>query len=292
MPGQDNKALAEEYCYGREFVDLLEDAPGVIREPQQLFQVLARLAPRMYSIASSQALHPNDVQTTVRVVRYDAHGAKPAGAGQRASGRTCAGGRDDADLSPCERAVPAAGGPESAPVIMVGPGTGVAPFRAFLEERQATGAQGDNWLFFGEQRRTLDFLYKDQLEGMHQDGVLTRLDTAFSRDQATQGVCAGPDAGALRRVIRVAGARARTFMFVATRRGWPRTWRRRCWTRLRGAQRERWNMRRSTWAEMKKQKAVSAGRLLGLYRRFHAVWRAKECERKRRFFEFVTHEEL
>jgi sulfite reductase (NADPH) flavoprotein alpha-component len=71
-----------------------------------------------------------------------------------------------------------------APVIMVGPGTGIAPFRAFLEERQATGAKGDNWLFFGEQRRSLDFLYQEQLEGMHRDGVLTRLDTAFSRDQA------------------------------------------------------------------------------------------------------------
>ena len=72
----------------------------------------------------------------------------------------------------------------SAPVIMIGPGTGIAPFRAFLEERQATGQSGDNWLFFGEQRRSLDFLYKDQFEAMHKDGVLTRLDTAFSRDQA------------------------------------------------------------------------------------------------------------
>ena len=71
----------------------------------------------------------------------------------------------------------------SAPVIMVGPGTGIAPFRAFLQERKANGEPGDNWLFFGEQRRTLDFLYKEELEGMHQDGILTRLDTAFSRDQ-------------------------------------------------------------------------------------------------------------
>ena len=67
---------------------------------------------------------------------------------------------------------------------MVGPGTGIAPFRAFLEERQATGAKGDNWLFFGEQREALDFLYKDQLQGMHKDGVLKHLHTAFSRDQA------------------------------------------------------------------------------------------------------------
>ena len=71
----------------------------------------------------------------------------------------------------------------SAPVIMIGPGTGIAPFRAFLEERQAKGEPGDNWLFFGEQREKMDFLYREQLLGMHKDGFLTRLDTAFSRDQ-------------------------------------------------------------------------------------------------------------
>ena len=181
--GADNKALAEEYCYGRELIDLLEAEPGVIREPQQLFQVLARLVPRMYSIASSQAKHPDNVQTTVRVVRYDAHGRSRQGL---ASGHL-------GERAPLGGTMPIflhANGnfrlPEdaSAPVIMVGPGTGIAPFRAFLEERQVTGATGKNWLFFGEQRRALDFLYKDELEGMHRDGVLTRLDTAFSRDQA------------------------------------------------------------------------------------------------------------
>ena len=181
--GPENKALAEEYCYGREFIDLLEAAPGVIREPQQLFQVLARLVPRMYSIASSQAKHPDNVQTTVRVVRYDAHGRSRQGL---ASGHL-------GERAPLGETMPIflhANGnfrlPEdpSTPVIMVGPGTGIAPFRAFLEERQVTGATGKNWLFFGEQRRALDFLYKDELEGMHRDGVLTRLDTAFSRDQA------------------------------------------------------------------------------------------------------------
>ncbi len=181
--GAENKALAEEYCYGREFIDLLQDAPGVVKEPQQLFQVLARLVPRMYSIASSQAMHRNDVQTTVRVVRYDSHGRGRQGL---ASGHL-------GERAPVSGTMPIflhANGlfrlPEDtgAPVIMIGPGTGIAPFRAFLEERQATGATGDNWLFFGEQRRALDFLYKDQLEGMHEDGVLTRLDTAFSRDQA------------------------------------------------------------------------------------------------------------
>ncbi len=183
MLGQDNKARAEEYCYGREFVDMLEDYPGVITQPQQLFQVLARLTPRMYSICSSQMAHPTNVQTTVRVVRYEAHGRERQGLCSGHLGeRAPEGGTMPIFLH--------ANGlfrlPEdsTAPVIMVGPGTGIAPFRAFLEERQAKGETGDNWLFFGEQRRSLDFLYQEQLEAMHKDGLLTHLDTAFSRDQA------------------------------------------------------------------------------------------------------------
>jgi len=181
--GPDNKARAEEWVYGREFVDLVTDFPGIVQNPQQLFNILSRLTPRMYSIASSQALHADNVQTTVRVVRYDSHGKSRQG--------LCSGHLGE--RAPVGGTLPIflhANGnfrlPEdsSAPVIMVGPGTGIAPFRAFLEERQATGAPGDNWLFFGEQRRALDFLYQEQLEGMHKDGVLKRLDTAFSRDQA------------------------------------------------------------------------------------------------------------
>jgi sulfite reductase (NADPH) flavoprotein alpha-component len=182
MFGPDNKARAEEYCYGRELVDLVKDFPGVITQPQQLFQVVARLTPRMYSIASSIALHPMAVQTTVRVVRYESHGKERQGL---ASGHM-------GERAPIGGTLPVflhANGnfrlPENpeTPVIMVGPGTGIAPFRAFLEERKATGAKGRNWLFFGEQRRALDFLYQDELEGMHKDGILTHLDTAFSRDQ-------------------------------------------------------------------------------------------------------------
>ncbi len=183
LVGPENKARAEEYCWGREFVDLATDFPGVVTEPQQLFNVLQRLTPRMYSIASSQAMHPDNVQTTVRVVRYEAHGRERQGL---ASGHM-------GDRAPVGSKFPIflhANAnfrlPEdtSMPVIMIGPGTGIAPFRAFLEERQATGQTGDNWLFFGEQRRSLDFLYREQFEAMHKDGVLTRLDTAFSRDQA------------------------------------------------------------------------------------------------------------
>lgn len=183
MVGPEHKARAEEYCWGREFVDLATDFPGVIKEPQELFHVLQRLTPRMYSIASSQAMHKDNVQTTVRVVRYDSHGRSRQGV---ASGHL----GDRAGVGVTMPIFLHANGnfrlPEdtSAPVIMIGPGTGIAPFRAFLEERQATGQPGDNWLFFGEQREAMDFLYKDQLQEMHKDGVLTHLDTAFSRDQA------------------------------------------------------------------------------------------------------------
>ncbi len=185
MAGPENKAKAEEYCWGREFVDLATDFPGLLKEPQQLFQVLARLTPRMYSIASSQAMHPDNVQVAVRVIRYESHGRVRQGV---ASGEL-------GERAPVGAQLPIflhANGnfrlPEddASPIIMIGPGTGIAPFRAFLEERQAMGHAGRNWLFFGEQREQLDFLYKDQLLGMQRDGVLTKLDTAFSRDQAAK----------------------------------------------------------------------------------------------------------
>jgi sulfite reductase (NADPH) flavoprotein alpha-component len=183
LVGPENKARAEEYCWGREFVDLVTEFPGVVTEPQQLFHVLQRLVPRMYSIASSQKMHKDNVQTTVRVIRYESHGRSRQGVASGHLGDRAAVGSTmpiflhaNANFRMPEDT--------SMPVIMIGPGTGIAPFRAFLEERQATGQTGDNWLFFGEQREMLDFLYRDQFLAMHKDGVLTRLDTAFSRDQA------------------------------------------------------------------------------------------------------------
>ena len=182
LTGPENKARAEEYCWGREFVDLATDFPGVVTDPQQLFNVLQRLTPRMYSISSSQALHKDSVHTTVRVIRYESHGRDRQGVASGHLGDRAGEGtmmpiflHSNANFRLPEDT--------SAPVIMIGPGTGIAPFRAFLEERQATGQPGDNWLFFGEQREKMDFLYKEQLLGMHSDGLLTRLDTAFSRDQ-------------------------------------------------------------------------------------------------------------
>jgi sulfite reductase (NADPH) flavoprotein alpha-component len=183
MVGPDNKARAEEYCWGREFVDLATDFPGVVTEPQQLFNVLQRLTPRMYSISSSQKQHEDTVHTTVRVIRYEAHGRDRQGVASGHLGDRAGKGVTMPIFlhSNNNFRLPEDDG---APVIMIGPGTGIAPFRAFLEERQATGAKGKNWLFFGEQREKMDFLYKEQLEGMVKEGVLTHLDTAFSRDQA------------------------------------------------------------------------------------------------------------
>ena len=182
LVGPENKARAEEYCWGREFVDLVTDFPGVITDPQQLFHVVQRLAPRMYSIASSQRVHPDTVHTTVRVIRYESHGRSRQGVTSGQLGdRALVGETLPIFLhSNASFRLPE---DTTVPVIMIGPGTGIAPFRAFLEERQATGQTGDNWLFFGEQREKLDFLYKEQLLGMVKDGTLKRLDTAFSRDQ-------------------------------------------------------------------------------------------------------------
>jgi sulfite reductase (NADPH) flavoprotein alpha-component len=181
--GPANKARAEEYCWGREFIDLLQDFPGAVAEPQQLFNVLQRLVPRLYSISSSQLVHPDTAETTVRVVKYDSHGRSRQGV---ASGQLGERAQVGTVLPVFLHENQFFRLPEdgATPVIMVGPGTGVAPFRAFLEHRQATGATGDNWLIFGDQRKTSDFLYEEQFLAMQEDGTLTRLDTAFSRDQA------------------------------------------------------------------------------------------------------------
>jgi sulfite reductase (NADPH) flavoprotein alpha-component len=181
--GTENKAMAEEYVWGREFVDLVKEFPGVVKQPQELFNILQRLTPRMYSIASSQLAHPNEVHTTVRVVRFNAHGAERQGV---ASGHM-------GERAPVGATMPiflhennAFRLPEDAdaPVIMIGPGTGIAPFRAFLEHRQVLGQKGPMWLFFGEQRRVSDYLYEEQFARMQREGVLTKLHTAFSRDTA------------------------------------------------------------------------------------------------------------
>jgi sulfite reductase (NADPH) flavoprotein alpha-component len=167
----------------REFVDLLAEFPRARLSPQEFVDQLRRLMPRLYSIASSLRAHPAEVHLTVAVVRYTTNGRPRAGvcssflADRVAVGRT---------VVPVFVSHSHFGLPESADtdVIMIGPGTGVAPFRGFLEERAATGAAGRNWLFFGDQHRATDFLYEEDFVSFQRRGVLARLDTAFSRDQA------------------------------------------------------------------------------------------------------------
>jgi sulfite reductase (NADPH) flavoprotein alpha-component len=181
LVGPDNRAKAEDYCWGREFVDLITDFPGVVTEPQQLFNILPRLTPRMYSISSSQKAHPESVHTTVRVIKYESHGRDRQGVASGHLGERSHVGTSMPIFLHSNNNFRLPENPDT-PVIMIGPGTGIAPFRAFLEERQVDGSKGKNWLFFGEQRSKLDFLYQDQLEGMVKDSFLT-LHTAFSRDQ-------------------------------------------------------------------------------------------------------------
>jgi sulfite reductase (NADPH) flavoprotein alpha-component len=148
----------------------------------EFVQALAPLQPRLYSIASSLRCHPGEVHLTVAVVRYELHTRGYQGVASCFFAERLRRGarvpvyvqRSHGFSLPAEPA---------APVVMIGPGTGVAPFRAFLQERAASGAPGRNWLFFGNTRRELDFLYRGEFEGYVKTGVLGRLDTAFSRDQ-------------------------------------------------------------------------------------------------------------
>jgi sulfite reductase (NADPH) flavoprotein alpha-component len=154
-------------------------APGDVAA---LLGSLRRLQPRLYSIASSPKAHPDEVQLCLGVVRYQADGIAHEGVTSTfLADRLALGDTTGVYVQTAKHfRLPA---DRTKPVIMVGPGTGIAPFRAFLEEREATGSPGKNWLFFGDQRSDTDFLYQDQINGWVQRGVLTRLDTAFSRDQ-------------------------------------------------------------------------------------------------------------
>jgi len=177
-----NKEKLEAYLWGREFIDLLEHCPATLDDPQQLFKLLPRLAPRLYSISSSQALRPTQIDLSVRVVKYETYGRSREGVCSSHIGeRTPPGGSLPIFIhSNLLFRLPA---DPSVRVIMVGPGTGVAPFRAYLEHKQAGCGRWPMWLFFGDQRASQDFLYREDFERWLQTGVLERFDTAFSRDQ-------------------------------------------------------------------------------------------------------------
>jgi len=164
-------------------IDVVLARPETRLAPVDFVRLLRPLQPRLYSISSSLRAHPGQVHLTVGAVRYEAHGRARHGVCSTFLADRCTPGTTVPVYVHSNKAFKLPADP-SAPVIMVGPGTGIAPFRAFLQERRATGAKGKNWLLFGDQREGTDFLYRDELLAWQRDGHLARLDLAWSRDQA------------------------------------------------------------------------------------------------------------
>lgn len=180
----DNKGELARWSWGRQAVDVLAEYP-VRAAPQEWAGVLTRLQPRLYSISSSPLTDPHQVSLTVSVVRYEnLHGRPRTGVCSPFLAEAALGDPVSVFVQRAPHFRPPADA--GAPAVMVGPGTGVAPFIGFLEQRRAQRHTGPNWLFFGEQRRATDFYYEDELTAFLADGTLTRLDTAFSRDQRSK----------------------------------------------------------------------------------------------------------
>jgi sulfite reductase (NADPH) flavoprotein alpha-component len=171
------KDKLDKWLVDRNGLDIVQEF-AVRAEPEQWQEVLVRLTPRNYSISSSPLISPHEVQVTVSVVRY--RGGQRGGVCSTFLADRAAAAPVFLQRSPHFR--PPDDG--ATPMIMVGPGTGVAPFRGFLQERRALGHTGRNWLFFGDRHRSENFYYRDDLADMVRDGFLNRLDLAFSRDQA------------------------------------------------------------------------------------------------------------
>lgn len=177
----ENEKLLKTYLEGRDLLDLISDFPSKDLVPGELVQILRKITAREYSISSSYKANPEEVHLTVGAVRYQTHGRDRAG--------VCS-------VQFAERIEPGDTVPvylhrnpnfkfpfdEETPVIMIGPGTGVAPFRSYLEEREELELEGKTWLFFGEQHFTTDFLYQTEWQKWLKEGVLSRIDLAFSRD--------------------------------------------------------------------------------------------------------------
>nr|WSZ20741.1 bifunctional nitrate reductase/sulfite reductase flavoprotein subunit alpha [Streptomyces canus] len=177
----DNKDELAKWGWGRQAVDVITEY-GVKAGPQEWTQTLGRLQPRLYSISSSPLTDPHLVSLTVSVVRYENLHGRPR---QGVCSPFLADAAADTPVPVHVQRSPHFRPPADpgTPMVMVGPGTGVAPFVGFLEQRRALGHRGPNWLFFGEQHKATDFYYEDELTGFLADGTLARLDTAFSRDQ-------------------------------------------------------------------------------------------------------------
>ena len=169
----------------REFLDLFEEHPSAKLGAQEFIELLRKLMPRLYSISSAPSKYPDEIHLTVAVVRYETNGRQREGVCSTFLSERARLNVPEVPVFVAEShfGLPA---DDNIPVIMVGPGTGVAPFRSFVMDRATRGAKGRNWLFFGDQRKDSDFLYADEWAAYLQAGVLTRLDLAFSRDQAAK----------------------------------------------------------------------------------------------------------
>lgn len=181
IASEDNTRISD-FLYGKDVVDLLMEHPKVTLTVDEFLHVSKSIAPRAYSISSSIKKHPAEVHLTIGNVRYEHNGREHNGICSSYLSDLVETGTPVKCYFSANKSfsVPE---DDNAPMIMVGPGTGVAPFRAFLEEREMRNANGDNWLFFGDRNRETDFIYQDELEAMQASGLLNRLDLAFSRDQ-------------------------------------------------------------------------------------------------------------
>ena len=178
----ESKEVLASFLDGREYVDLLAEFPSAQLTPQEFVDHLRKLMPRLYSIASSPRVHPADVHLTVAVVRYETNHRERVGvcstflADRVQLGTTAA----PVFVSHSHFSPPEDGARDC---IMVGPGTGIAPFRAFVQDRVASGATGRNWVFFGDQKSATDYLYGEEWDAYVAQGHVARLDLAWSRDQ-------------------------------------------------------------------------------------------------------------
>ncbi|AKI93509.1 assimilatory sulfite reductase (NADPH) flavoprotein subunit [Bacillus subtilis] len=178
-PGNEENVKA--YIEGRDLLDLVRDYGPFSVSAQEFVSILRKMPARLYSIASSLSANPDEVHVTIGAVRYDAHGRERKGV----CSILCAERLQPGDTLPVyvqhNQNFKLPKDPET-PIIMVGPGTGVAPFRSFMQEREETGAEGKAWMFFGDQHFVTDFLYQTEWQNWLKDGVLTKMDVAFSRD--------------------------------------------------------------------------------------------------------------
>ncbi|MBU2658584.1 assimilatory sulfite reductase (NADPH) flavoprotein subunit [Bacillus cabrialesii] len=178
-PGNEENVKA--YIAGRDLLDLIRDYGPFSVSAQEFVSILRKMPARLYSIASSLSANPDEVHLTIGAVRYDAHGRERKGV----CSILCAERLQPGDTLPVyvqhNQNFKLPKDPET-PIIMVGPGTGVAPFRSFMQEREEAGAEGKAWMFFGDQHFVTDFLYQTEWQNWLKDGVLTKMDVAFSRD--------------------------------------------------------------------------------------------------------------